>query len=435
MKTNTKILLTVLTLAALLFTFAAVSVPYLAMRLAPVAAARAEVAALSMDLPHLEIEPLDDQSGGLIIGPLSFAMQGGPGDKLVLGGVFVLEEGETIEGSLVIMGGTATLETGSVVEQDVLLFGGSVNVYGHVGGDIVAIGGFADISETALVEGDVNAIGGHVTYDTRESIEGEVNTGMPPGGPIVIPGMVDIPDFPNMDMRPSFFNGWMSGVMSLVVWLLKAFMWAVLAVLAVLFLPRNIERTSNTVVSQPLISGGLGLLTVFAAPLLLVVVAITIIGIPISMVGLFVLMVAWAFGLVTIGVEVGKRLALALNQEWALPVSAAIGTLILTLIINGIGKLIPCVGWMVPALVGMVGLGAVMLTRFGTQDYPTAGAALVPSPAPAPAPPTPVVEQVDSVEPAVVDEPPPASTMMVDEPTDEPDAADQGDDDESDGAE
>ena len=104
--------------------------------------------------------------------------------------------------------------------------------------------------------GDVNAIGGHVTYDNRENIEGDVNTGMPPGGPIVIPGLVDIPEIPNVNMRPSFFDGWMSGVMSLVVWLLKAFMWAVLAVLVVLFLPRNIERTSETVVSQPLIEKG-----------------------------------------------------------------------------------------------------------------------------------------------------------------------------------
>ena len=33
---------------------------------------------------------------------------------------------------------------------------------------------------------------------------------------------------------------------------------------------------------------------------------------------------------------------------------------------------------MVPALVGMVGLGATLLTRFGTQIYPASRAAIVP---------------------------------------------------------
>jgi hypothetical protein len=32
--------------------------------------------------------------------------------------------------------------------------------------------------------------------------------------------------------------------------------------------------------------------------------------------------------------------------------------------------LVPCVGWMAPAAVGLVGLGAVLLTRFGGRVYP-----------------------------------------------------------------
>jgi len=52
-----------------------------------------------------------------------------------------------------------------------------------------------------------------------------------------------------------------------------------------------------------------------------------------------------------------------------------IGTFLLTLLVNGLGALVPCVGWIVPTLVGMVGLGAVLVTRFGAQALPDAPAA------------------------------------------------------------
>jgi hypothetical protein len=403
--------------------------------LAPATAARAQVVALAPHLPQLQDETLSIQAGELTIGALTFLQQDGPGDKLVLGGAFVLREGEILEGSLFVLGGTATLEQGSLVKGDVMLLGGSLIVHGTVEGDIIAIGGYADLSETALIEGDVNAIGGHVTYDDRESIEGDLNTGVMPGAPIEIPGGAPIPDFPAVNMPQRLFGGWMSAVMSLVVWLLKAFLWTGLAALVVLFAPRHTQRATSALLSQPVIAGGLGLLTVFVAPLMLFVIAITIIGIPVSLVGLFLLVAAWAFGLIVIGTEIGKRIAAALNQEWALPVSAALGTLILTLIINGIAELIPCVGWMVPALVGMVGLGAVLLTRFGTYDYPAAPAAVIPAPAASPVPPAqPVPAAVAPSMAPVVESTAPSSTAgkteVVDEPLEEPAEADRPAEDE-----
>jgi hypothetical protein len=413
MKAVTKIFIVLGVLAALGLTQLLMHGPQVAARVQPIALAQARLVALEPRLSALDVEPLNLDVGGVTIGSLDVPLQGGPGDKLVLGGVFTLREGETLQGSLFVLGGAATLEQGSRVEGDVLLLGGSVSIHGAVGGDIVAIGGFADLSESARVAGDVNAIGGHVSYENRESIEGDINTGMP-GGPIVIPGQVPVPEV----QTPNIFVGWMSAWLSLVTWLLKAFLWTGLAALVLLFAPRHTGRVSRVVVSQPLIAGGLGLLTVFVAPLLLVVIAITIIGIPISLAGLFVLAAAWAFGLVAIGAEIGKRLAKAMNQEWALPVSAALGTLILTLITNGISELVPCVGWIVPALVGMVGLGAVILTRFGTQVYPTAPAALVPAPPVPPAPPAPPV--VAGAEPESGPDAPMGRTRIVDEPPEEP---------------
>jgi hypothetical protein len=97
--------------------------------------------------------------------------------------------------------------------------------------------------------------------------------------------------------------------------------------------------------------------------------------------------IAWIFGLIALGMEVGKRLAELAKQEWAPAVSAGLGTFVLIFVLNGLDMLIPCAGWVFPALAGMLGLGAVLLTRFGMQDYPLL---ITPSMPPAPsAPPSP----------------------------------------------
>jgi hypothetical protein len=137
-----------------------------------------------------------------------------------------------------------------------------------------------------------------------------------------------------------------------------------------MFLPRPTERVARTIVEQPVTAGGVGLLTIIVAPLMLVGMAITLILIPVSLLGVVVLVVAWFFGHIAIGYEVGRRLGIALNQDWPLAVAAGIGTFLVTLISSGIDQLVFCIGWMVPFLVGVLGLGGVILTRFGAQAYP-----------------------------------------------------------------
>ena len=298
------------------------------------------------------------------------------GDKLVLGGTFTLARGETLEGSLFVVGGTATLEEDSVVEEDVMVMGGTLSVEGRIEGDVDLVGGLVTLNEGAVVEGDVNALGGNLLRDEGARVDGKVNTDVPRMFPFVLPGRIQIPNFGEWfpirpgDLRvPRFditLNPFWDGL-----WLLfRSFLWAAMAVLVVLFLPRHSERVAGAVNSQPMIAGGLGCITVIVAPLVLALLAITICGIPISVIGAIILIVAWAYGIIIVGMEVGKRLAQLVKQDWATPVSASIGTFILTLVINSIGTLIACIGWLAPALVGIVGLGAVLLTRFGSQHYP-----------------------------------------------------------------
>ena len=290
--------------------------------------------------------------------------QGPGGDQLVIGNNFTLSEGETLSGNLVVIGGNADLQRGSLTEGDVVMLGGNLSVDGTIEKNIVAIGGLVDLGETAVVHGDVNTLGGRVDRQAGARVDGQVNSNTTgPFPSIVLPGAAWTP---SMDMGLGLVG-------KIIWWLFRSFAWAGLALLVVALLPDHTDRAAQVAVTQPLIAGGLGLLTAVVVPTILLVVALTIIGIPVTLVGIFALVVAWAFGVIVVSLEVGRRMAHALKQEWASGVCAAVGAFLLTLVTNGIGMLVPCVGWMAPALVGMLGLGAVLLTRFGTQVYPLEG--------------------------------------------------------------
>ena len=290
----------------------------------------------------------------------TFFQQDGEG-RMVLGGAYTLGEDETLNGDLVIAGGNVTLETGSRIQGDILALGGSLRADGLVEGDILALGGQVYLGENASVEGSVNMLGGSLEREPGSLIEGDESFSLPVP---VLPGLPDNLALPEMKLgiHPIWKLFWI---------LMRSFLWAALAVLVTLFLPVSTRKVSQVISGQPMIAGGLGCLTVMVAPIILFIIGITIIGIPISLLAALILLTGWCFGIIAAGVEVGRRLASAFRQEWALPVSAAVGAFLLTIVTNSVDAVVPCVGWVLSFLVGLLGLGAVILTRFGTSQYPS----------------------------------------------------------------
>jgi hypothetical protein len=289
-------------------------------------------------------------------------------DEFVLGGTFTLENGETLSGSLWILGGNATLKAGSRVSGDIMLLGGNVILEGEVSGDVNAMGGNIDLGSQAVVRGDLNLVGGSYARDPGTRIEGQINTS--PTGPF----QFTLPSgsrLPVVEVRANPLWDFMA-------FLFRALVISALAVLAVMFWPRHIERIGQTVIAQPIAAGGLGLLTAVIAPIVLLILTITIILIPVTLIGIVILSLMVLLGWISIGMEVGQRMAISLKTDWPTPVAAGVGTLIFTIVAGGVGELVPCVGWVVPTLLSLVGFGAVLLTRFGTQAYP--GPAFPPQP-------------------------------------------------------
>lgn len=285
-----------------------------------------------------------------------------PGSKVVLGGFYNLGPGESLNEDLVVFGGSVVLDPGSTVDGNVVLLGGNLQANGTITGSLLAMGGLVQLSETTIIQGDVSVLGGLLQGENQAQIEGQI-AGNLNDLPLVLPGNLRI-SVPDVQLR---FNPFWD-----FLWLLfQSLLWSAVAVLVVLFLAQPLQRVGDTAISQALVSGGLGVLSALVVPLLLLIIAVTIIGIPIALLGVLALVIAWAYGLVAIGTQVGSRLSKLSGGNWALPLSAALGTFLLTLIINIVGKVIPCIGWLAPFLVGAIGLGAVLLTRFGSRPYPT----------------------------------------------------------------
>ncbi len=306
--------------------------------------------------------------------------------KTVIANTFTLETGETLDEDLTILAGTVVLEKGSAVNGDVVLTGGTLEVAGTVDGDITATGGTLSLKKSAQVTGDIQLTG--VAYNQADGA--------------VVEGSVERMDG-TLPAIPGVPKASVSGPFSLIwdgIWFLaRVFVMSALAILVTMFFPRHVQRTAQAIVAQPLTTGGLGLLTAVVAPFVVVLLSITLILIPVALLGLLALGLVSLFGWIALGQETGSRLAKAFNQEWAPPLSAGLGTLLLTFVLFSI-NFIPCVGWVFPFAAGMLGLGAAILTAVGTRDYPDT---------------TPVYRP--PAEPAVVDatftpEPPPDNPLL-----------------------
>ncbi|GAB4490536.1 MAG: hypothetical protein OHK0031_13880 [Anaerolineales bacterium] len=303
---------------------------------------------------------------------------GGPNGSVIVGSSYTLKDGETLTDGLVVVGGSATLKSGATLQGDLVVVGGSaliekgatltgaVVVVGGglmlndaVGGDAVIIGGPADLQANAHIHGNLVTIGGTVTKAQGARVDGDsIDNVTPPAAPAL--------PKPISGGQPEF-------VFTALKIFLNAVLLSALAALLALFLPAQMRRIAETVIHQPLMTGGMGILTwilfvvaVVALGLFSIFIITLFLTVPLLLVVILVMVAAAVFGWLALGAEVGTRLIALTGREWPLAASAALGTFLLTLVANSVGT-IPCVGWVLDAVISLMGLGAVLMTRFGTR--------------------------------------------------------------------
>jgi hypothetical protein len=295
-------------------------------------------------------------------------------DHRVMGDNFTLAKGQQLDSNLVVMGGNATIEPGAVLNCTLVTVGGNVDVGGSVAEDMVGIGGNIQLRSTAVIGGELVTFGGTLVREDGATVQGGESQGFGGSDPRTgfrLPG------------RFGLFTPLFELYRSLLHIVLVSVGLGLLALLVVLFWPEQTARVGSAVTIAPAAAGGLGLLTAVAVPMLIALAGITICLIPVSFVGSVIFAAALVFGWIGLGQLVGVRLAGALRLHNLSPaISAALGTGLLTLVTSAVNW-VPCVGWVAPVVLAAVGLGAVTLTRFGTQPYLPSAPTTPPAPPPA----------------------------------------------------
>jgi hypothetical protein len=313
-------------------------------------------------------------------------------EGLVIAQTYHLNSGETVDNDLTVIGANATLDQNSTVNGNIAVIGGTMTIDGNVNGDISVIGSDVSLGDHAVVHGSVDTVGGNVRRASGAVVEGR--------------SVGNIPSIPRITtLRTPAMQVSIDPITAPLSAMFQALALAALAVVVNLFVPAPMERAGRTAVAVTAASGGVGCLTL----LVLVVMAVTIILLPVSLLGMLVVGVAALFGWLAIGLLVGRQINILLKQSWTDPVNAGVGTLVITLLASLL-NIIPCIGWTVSTLVGLVALGAVVLTRFGTQLYPSPYAA---APIPRPGPYAPPAAESPAPQPET---PEPAEHMAPPEP-------------------
>ena len=312
----------------------------------------------------------------ILLTPAVWAQEPTGSDRLVVGQAFVLAEGEEVNGNLIVLGGSATLAEGSVVRGDVAIFGGSATVAGTVQGNVAVFGGSTALGDSAVVEGDLATIGGSVSRSPGAVVSGEV---FGEGIPLPFLNRFDGPLRPERPWSPlpavreTQRAGVWGALGSLVAWqfrtLATALFLALLGVVLVALAPRAMGRIASAAAGGAFVSFGMGLLTLVVGVLLGLLLLIA------CCLGLIVwlaLGLAWLVGWVAVGLWLGQRLLQALNVRNASSIGeVALGVFLITVLT----QLPACIGFFIGLVIGSMGLGAVVLTRFGTRSFDDSEAA------------------------------------------------------------
>lgn len=241
---------------------------------------------------------------------------------------------EWVCGNVSVYGGSATVL--GHVNGNVTVVGGSADIAGRVDGNVTAIGGSIHLRSSATIGGNVDAVGGSITRSAGATVNGNVEQGLVGG-----------------DAAPHWF-GVFDGAS--FPWFHVLF-WALAGLIVAVVFPTPLRRVRDVARREPAMSFAAGLAALFFGVLAALVLFITCLGIPIALLMVLALWLAWIVGTVALGYWIGEGLLRMGSTHDRSPVVAAVlGVTLLSLF-----EAIPCLGGVISFVAGFMGLGASAL--------------------------------------------------------------------------
>ncbi|MBK8231622.1 MAG: hypothetical protein IT349_16085 [Candidatus Eisenbacteria bacterium] len=265
---------------------------------------------------------------------------------------------------LVRFGEDIVIDEDQEIAGDVIAVGGDIEVRGQVHGDVVSIGGLVRVKPGGLVDGDVVSMGGKVDKAPGGHIGGS-DIGLR-----LVPGLARLADGGGLSILvKGVVLGVALGLALLLGWLVELFGAA----------------RSRSVAAQfqdhlwSSLGVGFGLFLLSGPAILLLVV--TVIGIPVAVLLPFALLLLFATGFVIVASQLGQRVVGFDGDTLGHRVKGLFAGLVLFAALLLMGDLLrrlpgplPAIGLFVKLFTGaaigtvaLAGAGAIVLTRFGAR--------------------------------------------------------------------
>ncbi len=226
--------------------------------------------------------------------------------------------------------------------EDVVVINSNAEVNGRITGNLVVLHGNADLDNTAYIGGDVICLAGLIKAQPGAMVV---------GSKVQIGGIIGWNALPFFSIGKLLLLGFMLKLVTAVILL-------GLSIFMVLMWPHQIAYAAEEA-SQDLVKASLvGVLAISILIPLSVGFAITLFGLPISLaIAVFLLVASW-FGIATISYLIGTKFSTKFSPLLAI----IVGFVVLKFI-----HFVPFIGSALYFIAILPGLGAILLTRFGTN--------------------------------------------------------------------
>jgi hypothetical protein len=272
----------------------------------------------------------------LVLAVLLIAAFGGePGTmQVVADGSHEFESGPD---ALVVAGGTATVPANASVDGSVYAVGGTLAVNGTVEGDVVQVGANVSVGSGGTVTGVLRVLAGDPAVAEGATV-----------------GRLD---------RLEPITAERSPVGAVAARLLQWLAVAALAAGVARRRPDLLDTVAAAATDHPVVSGVVGALTGTTALALVVFMALTLVLIPVSLLGVLGGVASVAYAYAAFGHLIGRRLPVGRPD-----LAAAAGSVLVMVALDLLGR-VPLLGGTLQLALTAVGVGAVLVTYLGFSRF------------------------------------------------------------------
>lgn len=268
--------------------------------------------------------------------------------KVVGSGKLTIPSGSSLTADVIVLEGEVEIEEGAVLEGSLYQLLGKAVIDGRLKGDLTQWSGDLRMGPEAVITGNLSLSGETFQQAEGAVIEGEVLRS-------------------EVEVAP---REWFTGTLP------QQLLWSGVQVLLISgaawlaggVFPVGVARVRSALQEHSLVSLSMGILVGLVGITLLVQMAFTILLIPVTFLGLFLLGAAVVFGWIALGEILGEKAAALINRRWSAQQERIFGTALLQVLLMLL-NLVPLLGGPLALGVSVVSLGAVFLTRFGSRQF------------------------------------------------------------------